>query len=566
MGSIIKKKIKGKTYYYYVESKRVNGKPKLVNQKYLGTAERLLERLAVSEHALSDRVIYSDNAEFGAVMLLYDIATRLGLHEIIDGILLKRKQGAPISAYILTAAINRATDPSSKSALAEWYANSHLPSVMGYKSSVFSSQNFWNNTSISAHDLDRIEAEILEKMLSSYQIDTSHIIYDATNFFTYIDTMQEGKLARRGHSKEKRNDLRVVGLSMMVSPDFAIPLLYEAYPGNRADAKEFPIMLNRLKTRYEALTSRSTDITIVFDRGNNSEANIDLLESGDIKVHYVGGLKRNQAKELYVVDRSEYTALSGTALQGQSAYRRQMEVYGRMLTVLIVHNPELEEGQLQGILLNLSKAEDKLAALQQSLIRRANGEVTKGKKPTFESVTCAVKKILKIEYMNEIFRYEVTVDEHGVHLNYEQSETQLDKIRKESLGKTVLFTDRSDFSNEQIITAYRSAWHIEAAFRQMKNPHHLAVRPMFHWTDDKIRVHIFICMLAYRLCSLLQKELFDSGISASINRLLDEMASIRKITTFFGDINKPDKVESFTNGTELAREIDSIYRLKAKYS
>ena len=124
-----------------------------------------------------------------------------------------------------------------------------------------------------------MEDEILAKMLDVYDIDHSNLIYDATNFFTYIDTKQESKLARRGHCKSKRNDLRIVGLSLMVSPDFSIPLIHETYPGNMSDAKEFAYMANRLKKRCKALAGKDKTITIVFDRGNNSEDNIKLLIS-----------------------------------------------------------------------------------------------------------------------------------------------------------------------------------------------------------------------------------------------------------------------------------------------
>ena len=566
MASIIKKKIKNQIYYYYVESKRVNGKPKFVNQKYLGTAKKLMESAISTGKPIVRRALYSDVAEFGAVTLILDIANRLGITEIIDSTVSKRKQGASVGEYILTASINRATAPSSKSGLSEWYANTCLPLVTGHKPAVFTPQNFWNNTCISAENVDRIEEAILKKIVDTYNIDTTHIVYDATNFFTYIDTLQDCKLPKRGHDKAKRTDLRTVGLSLMVSPDFAIPLLHETYPGNRSDSMEFPIMIEKLKARYETITKRASDVTIVFDRGNNSEANIDLIESGRYKFHYVGGLKKNQAQEMFDIDRSEYKPLNSNALEGQSACRREMKIYGRNLTVVIVYNPNLEKGQMQGILLNWERTVKKLFDLQKKLVRRANGEITRGKKPTIKNVTSAVEKILKVEYMRDIFRYKVMEIDGNVRLAYESSEDQLERIRREYLGKTVLFTDRKDFTNEQIVTAYRSAWHVESAFRQMKNTKYLTVRPIFHWTDEKIRVHIFSCVLAYRLCCLLIKELSDKGVPTCINRLIDEMAGIKRIFTFFGDMNDPEKVESFSVGSELAEQVVRLYNLKEKYS
>jgi len=566
MGSIIKKKVKKYIYYYYVESKRINGKPKLVNQKYLGTAEKVLQLLQLAERQLSERVLYSDEAEFGAVALVYDIAARLGIVDIVDSVLPKRKQGASVGAYILTAAINRTTDPSSKNGLQEWYSGTCLPYVTGLKPSLFTPQNFWNNTCISAEEINRIEGIVLRKMIDAYQLDTTHIIYDATNFFTYMDTKQNSELSKRGNCKHKRNDLRIVGLSLMVSPEHAIPLLHNTYPGNRADAKEFPIMMERLKSQYESITGKASEVTIVFDRGNNSEHNIELLESGVFKLSYVGGLKKNQAEELFLVSRDDYAPLVSPALKDQAAYRKEMKAFGRNVTAVIVHNPELERGQMQGILINKEKTNVKLLELQQRLMRRASGEVTKGKKPTRESVSDAVDKILKTEYMADVYRCEVVELDGHIHITFEFREEQLERIRYDYLGKTALFTNRNDFTNEQIVTAYRSAWNVESAFKQMKDSDHLAVRPIFHWTDEKIRVHIFTCVLAYRLCSLLIKELSDKGIKTSINKLIDEMAKIKRIHTFFDDENKPEKVESFTSGSELAMQVDTIYDLKNKYS
>ena len=566
MASIVKKTIKNHGYYYYVESKRVNGKPKPVNQKYLGTAEAVLAKVLSAGQPFDGQALHSDVSEFGAAMLVYDIASRLGIVGIIDSILRKRKQGASVGTYILTAAINRATNPTSKSGLGEWYAGTSLPMELGFSPSVFTPQNFWNNTCISAEEVERVDEAIIKKVVGAYQIDTTHIIYDATNFFTFIDTMNESKLAKRGHCKHKRKDLRIVGLSLMVSPDHSIPLLHETYPGNDGDAKEFRAMIERLKKRYKAITGMESEATVVFDRGNNSEDNINLLESGECKLHYVGGLKKNQATELYEIARSEYSPLASPSLDGVTAYRREMEIFGRVLAVVITHSPELEKGQMQSLLIDQEKAAAEMRALQDRLSRWACGDIKKGKRPTVASVENAIKKILDADYMDDIIIYEVFEREGNVCLSYSVSEEKLGRIREAYLGKTVLFTDRMDFSNEQIVSASRSAWHVEAAFRQMKDTHHLTVRPIFHWTDEKIRIHIFTCVLAYRLCSLLIKELSDCGINIPINRLIDSMSHIKRVHTFFGDINKPGKIKTFTVGGDLENMIEEIYHLKDKYS
>lgn len=183
-----------------MESKRIDGKPKYVNQKYLGTAEKLLNKLAYMDKPLQEQALYSDISEFGAVALLYDIASRLCIAELIDRAAPKRKQGVSVGTYILTAAINRAVAPSSTNGLQEWFAASSLPVMTGIRPPAFTPQNFWNNTCLTEEMIESAEEAILGKIISTYAIDTQHLIYDATNFFTYIDTNQDTEPANRNHT------------------------------------------------------------------------------------------------------------------------------------------------------------------------------------------------------------------------------------------------------------------------------------------------------------------------------------------------------------------------------
>jgi len=106
------------------------------------------------------------------------------------------------------------------------------------------------------------------------------LIYDATNFFTYIDTESDSTLPQRVHSKEKRGDLKIVGLSMMVSPDFNVPLFHDLYAGNQPDAKQFLAVVERLQQRFEHISDQKMEATVVFDKGNNSAEHIQKLQSG----------------------------------------------------------------------------------------------------------------------------------------------------------------------------------------------------------------------------------------------------------------------------------------------
>ena len=563
MGSIIKKKRKYNTYYYYVESKRVDGKPRIVNQVYLGTADAVLNKYKETEEKI--KPLYSVVLDFADVAVLYDLAMRLDIVGIINKHTKKRKQGTSVGEYALIASINRALSPTSKSCISNWYSKTILPKLLPVKENALTPQNFWNHMRISDEALNSINNEMVKKIIDTYDVDTTHLIYDATNFYTYIDTMQESELAKRGHCKHKRNDLKIVGLSMMITPDCNIPLLYDTYPGNRPDSKQFAFMLEKLKSQYEMLTNKKADITtIIFDRGNNSEYNIDSLEDEAFPLYYVGGLKRNQCVDLYAVSKDFFTPLSGDGFKSACAFRTMRKVYNRDMTIVVVFNKNLYDGQMQGIEINIEKTTDKLADLQKRLKNRVEGLTTKGRAPTVASVEKQLKTILSAEFMDDIFSYEMSTLEGLPHFNYKFCVENFSHLQDTILGKVVHFTNRHDWTNEEIAASYRSAWHIEHSFRQMKDNDHLTVRPLFHWTDEKIKVHIFYCILAYRMCCLLKKELLAKGIDDSLNQLLNQLCDIKYVKTVL-DTSQSDTLRSFSQGTALAEKIISLYDLKNKY-
>jgi transposase len=109
------------------------------------------------------------------------------------------------------------------------------------------------------------------------------------------------------------------------------------------------------------------------------------------------------------------------------------------------------------------------------------------------------------------------------------------------LGKTLLFTDRTGWSDEQIVLAYRAQHHIEADFRRLKDPHYLIFRPAFHWTDQKLRVHAFYCVLALLLLNLLRRKLAKAGIPLSVAKMMDTLTDIREVTLLYSGASGSQK-------------------------
>jgi transposase len=144
-------------------------------------------------------------------------------------------------------------------------------------------------------------------------------------------------------------------------------------------------------------------------------------------------------------------------------------------------------------------------------------------------VSKKVKGWLKARHMKELFQVHITDSEGLPMLNYRFDNRAWQRLQNTLLGKTILFTDNDQWTEVEIIRGYRSQHHVETAFRRMKDCHHIALRPQYHWTDQKVEVHVFCCVLALLLCSLLRRQLHGKGIDRSIPYIIDELAKIREI-------------------------------------
>lgn len=249
MASLTPKIVNGHKYYYARISERVNGRPKIVQTIYLGAVDKIIKNAQTADQIPQAKEVYI--AELGATAALFDIAKRLQLVEIIDSHIAKRKQGPTVGQYMLTAAINRAARPTSKAALGEWFENTIGPGLMAIKPKQLTSQAFWNHMDkLTQPILIDIENDLLVKIIDEFKIDSNCLLYETTNFYTYINTKTKSQLAQRGHNKQKRHDLRQVSLGMMTSADFHVPLLHMVYGGNINDTKQFGSVINELVNRY----------------------------------------------------------------------------------------------------------------------------------------------------------------------------------------------------------------------------------------------------------------------------------------------------------------------------
>jgi len=560
MASIIKKIIRGKVYYYARECRRVNGKPTIVRQQYLGKAEDIVAALRQPTPSSLPPADHAVLTEFGASAALYDLARRLRLVEHIDRHLPARRgpQGPTTGTYLLLAALQRCTAPASKARLAAWYDRTVLRRLLPLRPAQLTSQRFWKQMDrVSVEAITASERDLTKHLVREFDLDVRQVLFDATNFFTFLDTFNERcTLAQRGQSKEGRAALRIVGLALLVSTDFHVPLSHHTYPGNQPDSSTFASLTDELVRRHQLLVSQVEDITLVFDKGNNSLDNLQAVDRSPY--HFLGSLVPTQHPELLALPAHRFRPLDRDGLPGVSACRTHAEVFGQQRTVVVTYNAKLFVAQARTWLREIAKRQRLLAELQGRLERRRAGEVRGGKPPSVAAVRKKIQGWLNSADLRTLFTAEVEEQGGLPVLRYRFEEAAWQRLQAERLGKTILFTDREDWTDAQLIRGYRSQHQVEAAFRDLKNPQHLALRPQHHWTDQKIRVHVFCCVLALTLCSLLRRELHRRGIERSLPRVLEELGGIREVAVAYptAGANSPPRVQvTLTQLTESQRQL-----------
>lgn len=130
--------------------------------------------------------------------------------------------------------------------------------------------------------------------------------------------------------------------------------------------------------------------------------------------------------------------------------------------------------------------------------------------------------------MKELFAVDIKETEGGLpELSYSFDKGAWEKLQRNLLGKNILFTDHGDdWSDGDIVAGYRGQHHVEDGFRTMKDTDHIALRPQHCWTDQKVEVHVFTCVLALMLCDLLRRELHRRGIERSIPKMLGKIREV----------------------------------------
>lgn len=535
MASLQSFKVKGTTYHRLVTCRRINGKPTPVVLAYLGKADDLLKRLDAADEA---RV---KSWSHGAVAALYSLARELKVAECIDRHLAevgrrlrpslkaqgrlppKKNDGLTVGQSLTLAAVGRACCATSKRGFAQWAGTTTLGQLADVDVERLTSQHFWDQMDqLPVELIEPIERDLVVDVVKRFELPLDTLLFDATNYFTFIaSSNRHCELPARGKQKQKRTDLRQVSVAMLCSRHHGIPLWHRTYAGNVADSTCFSEVLASIKERMLALKGSVDSMTIVYDKGNVSQANQRRID--ELKLHYVSGLTVASQREF--VDKAN-PLLAPVKLDDDEtvlAYRAKEEVWGAERTLVLLLSERLREGQVAGVMQHVEKAKAMLSDMAD-MLRRGTQRRTRAQ------IQRDIENELKgRQHLNEVLRFELTGDDPHLALSYHFDRDALNALAQNTFGRVVLMTDRHEWTTAEIIRAYHQQAVVEALFAHLKDSAHIGLRPQYHWTDQKLAVHSFTCVLGHQLACLLHlRALRANSPYKSIESLLDALGRIRR--------------------------------------
>lgn len=544
MAHLHKKMKKGRPYYYIREIARVDGKPKVINQVYLGSPERMLEM--VTKSTLPNRLQVQ---EFGALWLANLVECDLGIADLINDIVPgeEGEEGPSVGEYFLYAIYNGMIDACSKRAMPDWYRSTAIQHIRPVEVDALNSQQFWKKWDrVDVGRIEMITNEFFRRIVALESPASDCFMFDTTNYFTFMASNTLSELAQRGKDKEGRNWLRQIGLALLVSRDKRLPLFYREYEGNRHDSKVFLEVIDDVfQSMSPSATGNQANMTVVFDKGMNSEDNIAAIDARDninfittYSTYYTEDLIHVGLDKFTPVDNEHNKQLTGSCRQEDRllAWRTEEEYWGRQRTVIVTYNPLTATRQRYSF-------ERKLLTLQEVLFEflvKVNRQA-----PHWRSKVSVLERYQEVctnlHLPADLYNVEVSEDKGKLRFNFRKNHYRIGR-HIDRFGKNIIVTDCMDWSTDEIVKASLDRWMVEDGFRQSKDDDQVAMMPVRHWTDNKIRCHVFTCIAALALLRLIELRMARAGLELTAKTAMCNLRRLHSCLMWPPGARKPERL------------------------
>ncbi|PNR99033.1 hypothetical protein X927_06775 [Petrotoga mexicana DSM 14811] len=476
----------GKEYLRIVESYRENGKNK---QKIIANLGRIDTISRKEVENIVDKLIQifdikgyvnlnsveeaPDKKNYGVKVIVDKLFERYEMDKFFEK--MDKKIRFDVEDLLKIMVMNRIIEPKSKLGIfkeLDYYGFKRIDEAETDEEGI-ALQWMYRTLDVLAQKKEELEKHLYSQRISLFNSVVDLVFYDVTTLA--FETQQTNELLQMGYSKDKKFNESQVVLGMSIDRD-RMPVSFDIYPGNTFEGHTFKDTIEAMKNRYQL-----GKVIVVSDRGMMSRTNMEIVENSDYE--FIVGKSIKQLKKVDIFD-GEFTEIS------KGIEYREIEYEGKRL--LIIHSKERAEKDRKDRIRLIEKA--------KKMLKDGNIE-SKSKR--------GAKKYLKTK--NEV---DYTLD--------------IEKIEKDEKydGYYGIITN-TQLNPKQILEQYHTLWKVEESFRTLKN--YLETRPIFHWTQKRIKGHIVMSFVSYIMQRTLELELERNNIEYSHEKIREAIKNMEYI-------------------------------------
>ncbi|MQA79255.1 MAG: transposase [Streptosporangiales bacterium] len=516
MASVVGKRVGGRTYYYLAESARVRGEPRIVSQRYLGSADDIAAAVRARPGGAP---VDSTHLAFGDVAAGWRVLTDLGLPDLVDGIVGRQRAEVSAGTYLALAVLHRLVAPGSETGLAAWWPTTAAPRFVRPRLPAAALERRRVRRALGrlagGHRED-IEAALLVRVRNELGSHGPSLVLDLPGFATFLDGTNPHADADPSPHGDRGPRARMAGLAVVVTLDGAVPLVARSYQHLRGDDTSFPALTAELTDRFRAALGGDTPLTVVTGADQAAPQN----HAGG--PHFVGPLPSSEHPDLIAARLTVPRAVNPAHLPGVTALDGRARVAGVDRRVIRVHSTNLQAAQTRALAQDLAHATRRLdelaSALRLGVVDRPRAEIA-----------AEVARIARFRWSDRVLSTRLDrTSGGGLTLTWHVDERAYARLRSELFGKQLLTTDHDDWSVPQVITAYRARYHLESTLTHLGGPLVPAPTPAWRWTDDDVEVHGLVTVLATTVAHLMRRRAQRVGLDLSVRELFRRLADVEE--------------------------------------
>ena len=450
--------------------------------------------------------------QYGEIHAIWQMWKQAGWAEIIKERAKKSALEFDVEKLLLAMVANRLSDLCSKLGILEWLEGVHIP---GVEKSRVQYHQLLRAMDWLIENKAELEKRFSEAVVGLFTRPLSVVFYDCTS--VYFQTERGGEFITWGHSRDKRSDLPQVVLGLVCVPE-GIPVAHYVFSGNTADRTTFKQVMEDLRVRWGV-----ERCVVVADRGMLSEQNLQHLSRDGFGYVMSIGMKQNAKfqKLLPGIKRELERKWTGRG-EAKEVYAER-EMAGKRLVVAYSGHRAEQSRQLRERLCN--ESEEEIYGWIGKLNAQDRGSRTRGRRLTDQGVLLKAHELLLRKGIRSY--YKLFLDEDGL-IRVHRDRKVFNRARRLDGVLAVITTER-DLPAQQLVEQYKDLQDVERGFRTLKSS--IDIRPMYHWTERRIRGHVFLCVMALQLERLMRHRLKESNSELSVQGALRKLSRIHALKT-----------------------------------